>query len=64
LGSPRALTNANGQLVWSTYQRQFGELGEKTTADPLSGHVVVTHLRLPGQYDERFFQQASIDMHR
>jgi len=33
--------------------RPCGEIGEKTVTDPLSGQVVVTNLRLPGQYDER-----------
>jgi len=62
LGTPRALTNANGQLVWSTFQRPYGEIGEKTGTDPLSSQKVVTNLRLPGQYDERLFQMAGINM--
>ncbi len=62
LGQPRALTNADGQIVWSTFQRPYGEVLEKTTTDPLSGMTVVTNLRLPGQYDERLFQQAGINM--
>jgi len=53
LGMPRALTNSAGQLVWSTFQRPYGEVGEKTIPDPLTGTTVVTNLRLPGQYDER-----------
>lgn len=53
LGTPRALTNENGQMVWGSYQRPFGEVGEKTIPDPVSGQTVVTNLRLPGQYDER-----------
>ncbi len=60
LGVPRALTNQNGQLIWSTFQRPNGEILEKTTADPLSGQTVVTNLRLPGQYDERLFASAGI----
>jgi RHS repeat-associated protein len=62
LGQPRALTNAGGQIVWSTFQRPYGEVLEKTTTDPLSGMTVVTNLRLPGQYDERLFQQAGLNM--
>jgi RHS repeat-associated protein len=53
LGTPRALTNQAGELVWSTFQRPHGEVGEKTVTDPLSGRTVATNLRLPGQYDER-----------
>jgi RHS repeat-associated protein len=53
LGTPRALTNQNGQVVWATYQRPYGEVAEKTIVDPVSGRTVVTNLRLPGQYDER-----------
>jgi RHS repeat-associated protein len=53
LGLPRAMTNASGQLVWNTIPRPYGDIAEKTTTDPLSGRVVVTNLRLPGQYDER-----------
>ena len=55
LGTPRALTNAQGALVWSTFQRPFGEVGETITPDPNTGRSVVTNLRLPGQYDERLF---------
>ncbi len=47
------MTNANGQLVWNTFPRPYGDIAEKTMTDPLSGRVVVTNLRLPGQYDER-----------
>jgi RHS repeat-associated protein len=53
LGMPRALTNANGQPVWSATVLPNGEALESTTPDPLSGGTVVTNLRLPGQYDER-----------
>jgi len=59
---PRALTNANGLLVWNTFAKPYGDIAEKQTIDPLSGRVVVTNLRLPGQYDERLFQQAGINM--
>ncbi|WP_242395422.1 RHS repeat domain-containing protein [Anaeromyxobacter oryzisoli] len=62
LGTPRALTNQAGQLVWSTYQRPYGEVGEKTVPDPLSGLTVVTNLRLPGQYDERVFLHAGLGL--
>jgi RHS repeat-associated protein len=60
LGTPRALTNASGQLVWATYQRPNGEVLEKAVPDPVSGSTVVTNLRLPGQYDERLFAAAGI----
>jgi len=53
IGLPRAMTNQAGQLVWNTFPRPYGDIAEKTTTDPLSGRVVVTNLRLPGQYDER-----------
>jgi RHS repeat-associated protein len=53
LGQPRALTNANAQVVWSSTSFPYGEVSEATTLDPLSGRTVVTNLRLPGQYDER-----------
>ncbi len=62
IGLPRALTNQNGQVVWSTTARPYGDIVESATNDPLSGRVVVTNLRLPGQYDERLFQMAGIDM--
>ena len=56
IGLPRALTNQGGQTVWSaTPARPYGDLVETTATDPLSGRVVVTNLRLPGQYDERLF---------
>jgi RHS repeat-associated protein len=60
--TPRALTNATGQLVWGTYQRPNGEVLEKTVPD-VTGRTVVTNLRLPGQYDEKLFQAAGINMH-
>ncbi len=60
LGVPRALTNQNGQLIWSTFQRPNGEILEKTTADPLSGQTVVTNVRFPGQYDERLLGSLGI----
>jgi RHS repeat-associated protein len=53
LGTPRGLTNPSGQVVWSSYQRPYGEVLERTVVDPLSGRTVVTNVRLPGQYDER-----------
>lgn len=53
IGLPRVLTNAAGQMVWNTIARPFGDVQEKTAVDPGSGRVVVTNLRLPGQYDER-----------
>ncbi len=31
-------------------------------SDPLSARTVVTNLRLPGQYDERLFQQVGINL--
>jgi len=62
LGTPRALTNSNGQLVWGTFQRPYGEVGETTVADPLSGHVEATKARLPGQYDERLFPLAGLNL--
>ncbi len=48
-----AMTNQSGALVWNTFPRPYGDIAEKTATDPLSGRVVVTNLRLPGQYDER-----------
>ncbi len=53
IGLPRYLTNQAGQTVWSATARPYGDITETTTTDPLSGRVVVTNLRLPGQYDER-----------
>ncbi len=53
IGLPRAMTNQSGQLVWNTFPRPYGDIAEKTMTDPLSGRVVVTNLRLPGQHDER-----------
>jgi RHS repeat-associated protein len=60
LGTPRALTNQAGELIWSTFQRPYGEVGEKTVSDPLSGKTVVTNLRLPGQYDERLLASVGL----
>lgn len=57
---PRALTGPSGQLVWSAYQRPYGEVLEKTAPDSVTGQTVVTNLRLPGQYDERLL--ASIGL--
>jgi RHS repeat-associated protein len=53
LGMPRALTNESGQTVWRATPLPYGEVAESSGTDPLSGHEVVTNLRLPGQYDER-----------
>lgn len=53
IGLPRAMTNQSGTLVWNTFPKPYGDIAEKTATDPLSGRVVVTNLRLPGQYDER-----------
>jgi RHS repeat-associated protein len=60
LGTPRALSNRNGQVVWSTYQRPYGEVLERTVVDPVAGRTVVTNVRLPGQYDERLL--GSVDL--
>ena len=62
LGLPRAMTNSNKQLVWNTLPGPYGDLSEKTMVDPLSGQTVVTNLRLPGQYDERLFQQVGLNL--
>jgi len=55
IGLPRALTNQMGQMIWNTVSKPYGDILEKMVTDPLSGRVVVTNLRLPGQYDERLF---------
>jgi len=60
IGLPRALTNANGLLVWNTFAKPYGDIAEKQTIDPLSGRVVVTNLRLPGQYDERLLNSLGL----
>ncbi|HSN11211.1 MAG TPA: RHS domain-containing protein [Propionibacteriaceae bacterium] len=60
LGTPRALTSESGQLVWSTFQRPYGEVGEKTVPDAVTGQTVVTNLRLPGQYDERLLASVGL----
>lgn len=52
IGLPRALTNANRDEIWSATARPFGDITETTGTDPLSGKVVTTALRLPGQYDD------------
>jgi len=62
IGLPRAMTNSNKQLVWNTFPGPYGDISEKTMVDPLSGQTVVTNIRLPGQYDERLFQQAGINL--
>jgi RHS repeat-associated protein len=60
LGTPRALTNRNGQVVWSTYQRPYGEVQERTVVDPVAGRTVATNVRLPGQYDERLLASVGL----
>jgi RHS repeat-associated protein len=56
LGQPRALTSTAGTIVWSASPpRPYGDMTEATSADPANGRIVVTNLRLPGQYDERLF---------
>jgi RHS repeat-associated protein len=61
LGQPRALTNAAGATVWSAVPaRPYGDIEESSSVDPLSGALVVTNLRLPGQYDERLFATLGI----
>jgi RHS repeat-associated protein len=47
-------------LVWSTFQRPYGEVGEKTVPDAVTGQTVVTNLRLPGQYDERLLASVGL----
>jgi len=53
IGLPRYLTNSAKQTVWSTTERPYGDVVEMTSTDPVSGRVVQTNLRLPGQHDER-----------
>ncbi len=54
LGQPRALTTTTNTTVWAASPpRPYGDMDEAMTADPVSGNVVFTNLRLPGQYDER-----------
>lgn len=53
LGQPRALTSMAGAVVWSSTPRPYGEILEKTAPDPANLRIVLTNLRLPGQYDER-----------
>jgi len=60
LGLPRAMTNAEGQLVWQGTVLPSGEVVASTIADAPSGRTVVTNLRLPGQYDERLFAAAGL----
>jgi RHS repeat-associated protein len=62
IGLPRALTNQSGQEVWRATARPYGDIDETSFTDPLSGRAVVTNLRLPGQYDERLFSAAGIDL--
>jgi len=60
LGTPRALSNRSGQVVWSSYQRPYGEVLERTVVDPVSGRTVGTSVRLPGQYDERLLASVGL----
>ncbi|TAL16735.1 hypothetical protein EPN96_08070, partial [bacterium] len=46
LGTPKALTDENGRIVWSASAEAFGE----TSVD--AGSVVVNNLRFPGQYED------------
>lgn len=62
IGLPRAITNETSALVWNTIARPYGDVIEKTATDPVSGRIVVTNLRLPGQYDERLFAQAGLGL--
>ncbi len=57
---PRALTNSSGQTVWQATARPYGDIGETTFADSVSGRTVVTNLRLPGQYDERLLAAVGL----
>ncbi len=57
---PRALTNSSGQTVWQATARPYGDIGETTFADSVSGRTVVTNLRLPGQYDERLLASVGL----
>ncbi len=60
IGLVRAMTNEAGQIIWNTFPRPYGDIAEKTMTDPLSGRVVVTNLRLPGQYDERLLGSVGL----
>jgi RHS repeat-associated protein len=54
IGLPRAVTNSLGTTtVWTATYRPFGDIGETTVTDPVTGKVVATALRLPGQYDDK-----------
>ncbi|TAL16594.1 hypothetical protein EPN96_08590 [bacterium] len=46
LGTPKALTDENGQIVWSASAEAFG----KTAVDTAS--IVTNNLRFPGQYED------------
>jgi RHS repeat-associated protein len=61
LGLPRALTSATNALVWSAIPtRPYGDVAETPFSDPANGRMVVTNLRLPGQYDERLLAGMGI----
>jgi RHS repeat-associated protein len=60
IGFPRALTNAGALVVWTAGSTPHGEITETTNIDPASGIVVVTNLRLPGQYDERLLASLGV----
>jgi RHS repeat-associated protein len=60
LGTPRALTSDARQVVWSVQGEPYGDSVERTAADAATGRLVVTNLRLPGQYDERLFAAAGL----
>ncbi len=60
IGLPRALTNSSGQTVWQATARPYGDIGETTFTDSVSGRTVVTNLRLPGQYDERLLASVGL----
>jgi RHS repeat-associated protein len=60
IGSPRLLSNANGQPVWFARGEPFADMNETSITDPLSGRPVVTNLRLPGQYDERLLGSVGL----
>ena len=61
LGQPRALTTKTNTTVWAASPpRPYGDIDEAMTADPVSGNVVFTNLRLPGQYDERLLGSINL----
>jgi RHS repeat-associated protein len=60
LGMPRKLTSEEGAVVWSATTRPYGEVTEATAPDPITGKIIVTNLRLPGQYDERLLASVGL----